>query len=74
MERRAALSIVPGADVASVRRNDGAADGKAQAPFPSAFVVKKGSKIRSIFSSGMLPPRSVTDTFTALSVLHSRSE
>src|SRR6266704_4009008 len=35
-------------------------------PIPLAFVVKKGSKICSIFSSGMLLPRSVTDTVTAL--------
>src|SRR4029077_5398317 len=34
-------------------------------PIPLGFVVKKGSKICSIFSSGILPPRSVTDTSTA---------
>ena len=35
-------------------------------PIPFAFVVKKGSKICSIFSSGMPSPRSVTDTITPL--------
>jgi hypothetical protein len=35
-------------------------------PIPLAFVVKKGSKICSIFSSGMLLPRSVTDKTTSL--------
>src|SRR5205823_10574962 len=35
-------------------------------PIPLAFVVKKGSKICSILSCGMLPPRSVTDTISVL--------
>src|SRR6266516_4162515 len=34
-------------------------------PIPLAFVVKKGSNTCSILSSGMMPPRSVTDTRTA---------